>query len=99
MSLDVARALVAAQRLGCDVPDALLLLRPAAGAGPAHPKALGGLPAGRPGRHCGRHTLAQIDGQGCWHGHLLAPSTRARPAQLPIERARSSATERAAPNS
>lgn len=48
MSLDVAGALVAAQRLGRDVALAPLLLRPAAGAGPAYPEALGGLPASRP---------------------------------------------------
>jgi hypothetical protein len=86
MSLDVAGALVAAQRLGRDVAHAPLLLRPTAGAGPAHAEALGGLPAGRPGRNRGRHALAQIDGQGCRHGLLLAPSTPSRPAQLPIGR-------------
>jgi hypothetical protein len=49
VSLDAVGALVAAQRLGGDVPEALLLLRPTPGAGPAHPKALSSLPAARPG--------------------------------------------------
>jgi hypothetical protein len=67
MSLDVMRALVAPQGLGRDVPHALLLLRPAAGAGAAHPEALGRFSAGRPARYRGRHALAQINGQGCRH--------------------------------
>jgi hypothetical protein len=58
LSLDVVRALVAPQGLGRNMPLALLLLRPAAGAGAAHPKALGRLAAGRPGRDRGRHALA-----------------------------------------
>ena len=49
VSLDALGALVTAQRLGGDVPEALLLLRPALGAGRAHPKALSSLPASRPG--------------------------------------------------
>src|SRR5215212_8694410 len=67
MSLDVAGALVAPQGRGSDVPLALLLLRPAADAGAAHPKALGSLAAGCPGCHRGHHALAQINGQGCRH--------------------------------
>src|SRR4051812_16338715 len=67
MSLDVLGALVASPGLGSDVPLALLLLRPAADAGAAHPKALGSLAAGRPGHYRGHHALAQINGQGCRH--------------------------------
>jgi len=58
MSLDVVGALVASQEFGSDMPRALLLLRPTAGAGAAHPKALGSLAAGRSRRYRGHHALA-----------------------------------------
>jgi hypothetical protein len=67
MSLEAAGAPVTSQGLGCDVPLALPLLRPAADAVATDTEALGHLTAGRTRRNRGLRTLAQINGQGCRH--------------------------------
>jgi hypothetical protein len=67
MPLETAGTPVTSRGLGCNVTLALLLLRPAAGAGATDIEALCRLTAGRTRRDRGHRTLAQIDGQGCRH--------------------------------
>jgi len=64
MSLDPMRALIPAQRFGCDVTLTGELPTPAARARQADSEALGCLVPGRAGLNSTDHALTQIDGQG-----------------------------------